>query len=149
MQKKELTVLEFAKSEGKTLDWIYKQCRLGRLPATLRDGRWTIKAQEKTEPQKALELEPDTLMPRNQHSALNQTNVRMRAPRAPRGHNPLFSQSSTRIFPANRIFAGFAVGRFYTRNLSELRLSLSVYTPVRLWRTGGLGFRELRKEKAL
>ena len=42
MSKQELSVLEFAKREGKTLDWIYKQCRLGKLPATLRNGRWMI-----------------------------------------------------------------------------------------------------------
>jgi hypothetical protein len=41
-KKREFTALEFAKREGKTLDWIYKQCRLGKLPATLRDGRWVI-----------------------------------------------------------------------------------------------------------
>jgi hypothetical protein len=40
--KRGLTVLEFAKREGKTLDWIYKQCRLGKLPATLHKGRWII-----------------------------------------------------------------------------------------------------------
>jgi hypothetical protein len=42
MPEQEMSVLEFAKREGKTLDWIYKQCRLGRLPATLRNGRWVI-----------------------------------------------------------------------------------------------------------
>jgi hypothetical protein len=43
MPEKKLSVLEYAKREGKTLDWIYKQCRLGKLPATLRNGRWTIR----------------------------------------------------------------------------------------------------------
>jgi hypothetical protein len=42
MAKKGMTVLEYAIQERKTLDWVYKQCRLGRLPAVLRDGRWTI-----------------------------------------------------------------------------------------------------------
>ena len=52
MTKKELTVLEFAKREGKTLDWIYKQCRLGKLPATLRNGRWAIRVSQETQPAK-------------------------------------------------------------------------------------------------
>jgi hypothetical protein len=52
MPKTKLSVLEYAKREGKTLDWIYKQCRLGKLPATLRNGRWTISAPQESRSQK-------------------------------------------------------------------------------------------------
>ncbi len=45
-KKRELTPIEFAKREGLTLDWVYRQCRLGKYPATLRDvggkKRWGI-----------------------------------------------------------------------------------------------------------
>ena len=52
MPKTKLSVLEYARRQGKTLDWIYKQCRLGKLPATLRNGRWAISVSQASRSQK-------------------------------------------------------------------------------------------------
>lgn len=48
MPAKDLSPLKYAKREGKSLDWIYRLCRLGKLPATLRNGRWTIRVSQET-----------------------------------------------------------------------------------------------------
>jgi hypothetical protein len=40
--KRELTPLEHARERGVTIDWVYRELRLGKIPATRRGRRWII-----------------------------------------------------------------------------------------------------------
>jgi len=51
-QLERMTPLEYARSKGKTLGWVYTLCRLGKIPATLRGGRWEIRISQESRSQK-------------------------------------------------------------------------------------------------
>jgi len=42
MGQKEITPNELAKKRDVTIDWIYRELRLGKIPAVRRGGRWFI-----------------------------------------------------------------------------------------------------------
>lgn len=42
LAKKEITPLELARQRGCTLNWIYTQLKLGRIPAIRHGRRWLI-----------------------------------------------------------------------------------------------------------
>jgi len=42
MGQKEMTPVELARKRGVTIDWIYRELRLGKIPAVRRGRRWLI-----------------------------------------------------------------------------------------------------------
>ncbi len=44
MGQKEMTPNELARKRGVTIDWIYRELRLGKIPAVRRGRRWLIPA---------------------------------------------------------------------------------------------------------
>lgn len=39
---REVTAIDYARLKGQSLNWVYVQCRLGKLPARRVDGQWRI-----------------------------------------------------------------------------------------------------------
>jgi excisionase family DNA binding protein len=46
MGQKEMTPVELARKRGVTIDWIYRELRLGKIPAVRRGRRWLIPADQ-------------------------------------------------------------------------------------------------------
>jgi hypothetical protein len=42
MKKTNITPVELARQRGQTLDWIYRQIRVGKIRATRQGNRWVI-----------------------------------------------------------------------------------------------------------
>ncbi len=46
MRQKEMTPVELARKRGVTIDWIYRELRLGKIPAVRRGRRWLIRVDD-------------------------------------------------------------------------------------------------------